>query len=110
MQLKTGILRAQSAQEIFVPFNPEVGMQSSLHQHARAAERNRLINLVANLVDGADVSVGRARPSIERAEGANHIADVRVIDVAINDVSDDVVRMITTPNLIGGRADSRHVI
>ena len=85
-------------------------MQSTLHQHARAAERNRLVDLGADLIDGADISVGRARPAIERAERADHIADVRVVDVAIDDVGDDVVGMTLLANFISSSADPRDVV
>src|SRR5439155_1184546 len=109
VQLKAGILRAQSAQQIFVPFDAKVRVQASLHQHAGAAERNRLVNLRANLVDGAHVSIGRAGPAIERAESTHDVADVRVIDVAIDYVSDNVVRVASLSNLISGRADAGNV-
>src|SRR6266404_4570553 len=110
MQLKARILRAQSTQKIFIPFDAKVRVQSALHQHPRAAQSNRLVNLCANLVDRAHVSIGRARPPIKRAERADNIADVRIVDVAIDDVSDDVVGMPSLANLIGGGADARDVI
>src|SRR5258708_38990578 len=85
-------------------------MQSALHQHTRAAQSNCLVNLRANLVDRAHVSIGRARPSIERTERAHNVTDVRVVDVAIDDVSDDVVGMPSLANLIGGCAEARDVV
>src|SRR5258708_36571232 len=91
MQLKTRVPRGQGPQQIFVPFDAKGRVQSALHQHTRAAQGNRLVNLRANLVDRAHVSIRGARPSIKRAERADYIADVRVVDVAIDDVSDDVV-------------------
>ena len=45
-----------------------------------------------------------ARPAIERAEGADNVADIRVVDVAINDVRDDVVLVPTLPHFVGRRA------
>ncbi len=110
VQLKTGVLRAQSAQQVFVPFDAKVRVQSSLHQNTGAAELNRLVNLSADFVDGPHVGIGRAGPSIERAEGAHDVADVRIVDVAIDDVSDDIVRVASLANFISGRTDARHVI
>src|SRR5712692_1103774 len=85
-------------------------MQPALHQHASTAERNCLVNLRADLIDRPHISIGRTGPSIERAEGAHNVADVRVVNVAINYVSDNVVRMASPANLISGCADSRHVV
>ena len=110
VQLKARILRAQGAQQIFVPLDAKVRVQSALHQHARATQRDRLVNLLANFVERAHVSIGRAGPPIERAERADNVADVRVIDVAIDDVGDDVVRVTPPANLVSGRADARDVI
>src|SRR5678815_1229199 len=85
-------------------------MQTTLHQHARAAERDRLVNLLADLVERADVSIGCARATIERAERAHDVADVRVIDIAIDDVSDDVVRMAARAYLVGSSAHPRDIV
>ena len=109
VQLKTGILSAQGTQKIFVPLDSEIRMQSALHQHARAAQRNRFIDLGADFVNSADVSIGRARPAIESAERADHVADIRVVDVAIDYVSNDVVGMTLPANLVSSNADARDV-
>ena len=110
VQLEAGIFRAQGAQEIFVPLDAEIRMQSALHQHAGAAERDRLIDLFANGLDGLHVGIRRAWPPIESAERADHIADIRVVDVAIDDVGDDVVGMAALANLVRGGADGGDVI
>jgi len=70
-------------------------MQSALHQNAGAAEGYCLVNLSQNLIHRAHVGVGRAGPAIECAERTDDVADIRVIDVAIDDVGDDVIRMTT---------------
>ena len=110
VQLKSRILFTQRAQQIFVPLDAEVRMQSTLHQHAGAAERDRLVDLLADLVERADVSVGRAGTAIERAEGADDVADVRVVDVAIDDVGDDVVRVAARAYLVSRDAHPRDVV
>ena len=110
VQLKARILRAQCAQQILVPFNAKIRMQSALHQNARAAQRNRLVNLRADFIDGADVSIRRTGPAIECAEGADNVADICVVDVAIDDVGDDVVRMAAPANFISRCADPRDVV
>ena len=85
-------------------------MQPALHQNARAAQRDRLVNLFANFIERAHISVRRAGPAIEGAERADDVADVRVVDVAVDDVGDDVVGMLALANLVRGRADFRDVV
>src|SRR5947208_12222630 len=110
MQLKARVLRTKRAQKIFVPLDAEIRMQSTLHQNAGAAERNGLVNLRANLIDRAHVGVGRARPAIERAESTNDVADVRIVNVSIDDVGDDVIRVTRFPNLVSRGADASYVV
>ncbi len=110
MQLKVGILRVQRAQKIFIPLDSEIRMKPALHQDAGSAKGNRLINLRADLVERPHISVGSARPAIESAERADDIADIRVVDVAIDDVGDDVVGMLALPNFIGGSANRGYVM
>src|SRR5689334_4496029 len=85
-------------------------MQPALHQHPRAAERDRLVDLLADLFERANVSVRCARSTVERAERADNVADVRVVDVAIDDVSYDVIRMAARANLVSGHAHPRDVV
>src|SRR5690349_10117914 len=85
-------------------------MQTALHQHAGAAERDRLVDLLADLVERADVSVRRTGATIERAERADDVADVRVVDVAIDDVCAEVVRMSARAYLVGRSAHPRDVV
>src|SRR5262245_51492931 len=100
----------QLSQQVFVPLDSKIGMQAALHQHAGTAEGDRLIDLMANLVERTDVGVGCSRPAVERAERANYIANVRVIDVAVDDVGDDVVGMTTLANFVGGDANARQFL
>ena len=89
---------------------PKSGCKSALHQDAGAAERNRFINLVADFVERADVSVRRARPAVESTEGTNYVADIRVVDIAVDDVGDDVVGVSSLANFVGGRADASDIV
>jgi hypothetical protein len=77
-------------------------MQPTLHQHSRATKSNRLINLGADFVDGAHISIGGTGAAIKRAESTNDVTDVRVIDVAIDDVGDDVLGMPALTDFVGG--------
>src|SRR5882672_321219 len=85
-------------------------MQAALHQNAGAAECDRFIDLLADFLQCPDISVRRTWPAIESAEGANYIANIRVIDIAVDYVGDDVVRMSLLANFVGGRADPGNVV
>src|SRR5215813_1306348 len=98
MKLKARIFCAQGPQEIFVPFDAEVRVQASLHKDAGAAERDGFIDLFADFVYRAHIGIRRAGAAIEGAEGADHVADVGVVDIAVDDISDDVVRMMAPAN------------
>ena len=110
VELKRRILRVQRPQQIFIPLDAKVRMQAALHQHTGAAKRDRLVDLLANFLERADVSVRRARATIESAEGTDNVADVGVVDVAVDDVGDDVCRMPALANFVGGRADAGDVM
>src|SRR5205823_2109936 len=110
VELEIRVSRVQRAQKFFVPLDTELWVQSALHQHARSAERDCLVNLLANLFKGLDVRVRLSGPSVEGAEGADDVADVRVVDVAVNDVRDDAFGVFATPNLVRRHAHTRDVV
>src|ERR1051326_5706143 len=110
VQLEAGIFCAQRPQQVLVPLNAEIGVQSALHQNASAAERNRLVDLFANCVDRLHVGIRRAGPPIKRTERADDVADVRVIDVSVDDVSDYVGGMLALANLVRRRSDFGNLV
>ncbi len=85
-------------------------MESALHQDACAAECDRFVDLLTDLIEGTHVRVGCAGTSIERAESADDVTNVGVVDVAIDDVSDDVVWMAARAYLIRCGAHARDVV
>ncbi len=94
MDLRKTLL--DSAQHLLVPVDLQIGMQPALHQHAGAAKFDRLANLVVDRVEVEDVAFFRRRPlqrAIKGAEGAVLGAEIRVINVAVDDVSDRALRM-----------------
>src|SRR3989442_11242316 len=110
MKLKARILLMKCSQQVLIPFDTKVRMQSALHQDAGAAERNCFIDFRANLVQSANVSVRRAWPPVEGTEGTNNIAYIRVIDVAVNDVGDNVGRMFSFTYLVSGGANAGDLV
>src|SRR5205085_11003970 len=83
MELEVRVARVERAQKVFVPLDAEVRVEPALHEHAGAAEREGLVDALADVFERADVRVGLARPPVEGAEGADDVADVRVVDVAV---------------------------
>src|SRR5882672_706166 len=110
MQLKRRVFLVQRSQQVFIPFDVEVGVQSALHQNSGAAEGNRLIDLLADFFQRANVSVRGARPAVERAEGTYDIADIRIVDVAVDYVSDNVVLVSPLANLVSRNADPGNIM
>jgi hypothetical protein len=85
-------------------------VQSTLHQDPRPAESNRLVNLRADFVERPHISVGCAGPAIESAERTHNVADIRVVDIAVDDVGDYVVWMFPLPDFVGGSANCSDVM
>ena len=110
MQLKARILCRELTEQIFVPLDPKVRMQTTLHQDTGTAEGNGLVDLFANLIEGANIRVRRPGPPVKSTEGADYVADVRIVDIAIDDVGDDVIRMLAPANLIGRRRDAGDIV
>ena len=78
-------------EQIEIPLLGQLGMMPALHENLRAAECERLLDLLVHLGERDDVGIVVLLRAVERAEFAIDVADVGVIDVAINDVSDDFV-------------------
>src|SRR5258707_9133087 len=89
------------AQQIEIPLERDVGVVPALHQDLHAADRLQLVDLAADLLVRQQIALGMLGPSIERAELAVGDADVRVVDVPVDDIRDDVFRMQLPAGLIG---------
>ncbi len=68
------------------------GMQAALHQNAGAAQIDRLLDLVEDRFLRKDVAFLVPHRTVERAEAAVLGAEVRVVDIAVDDVGDHAVR------------------
>src|SRR5208282_2022332 len=78
-------------EQIEIPLLRQLRVMPALHQNLRAAQRDGFLDFPVHLVEGDDVGVVVLFHTIKRAELAIDIADVGVIDIAVNDVSDDIV-------------------
>ena len=91
-----------SGQELLVVVDLEIRMNAALHQDSSATESERFFDLLVNDVIGQDVSLRIPLHPIERAKRAELLADIRVVDVPIDDVADDIVRVAADTNPIRG--------
>ena len=83
------VARLDRAEQILVPVDVEVGVVAALHQERRAAERQRLLDLLEDHRPRQDVALAAiARAAVEGAEVAVGDADVGVVDVAVDDERD----------------------
>src|SRR5437588_6568730 len=113
MQVNLGKSLLDATQHLLVPVNFQIGMQAALHQHACAAEFHRLANLVVDRFQIQDVSLfsfGSLQWTIKRAECAVLGAEVRVINIAIDNVSNHALGMQFAPDGVGLHADADEVI
>src|SRR5262249_44672393 len=104
------VTRLDRAEQILVVVDPEVGMVTALHQETGAADRQRLFDLLEDDRLGQDVALARvAGAAVERAEVAVRVADVRVVQVAVDYERD--ARRIDLPvaQLVRGAPDGDEV-
>ena len=104
VQLEAGIAALHRAEQILVPADRDVGIVSALQQELHAAEPDRLVDLREDLVEAERVAFARSHRPVERAELAAGDADVRVVDVAVDDVGDDAVRVPAAADVVGEAA------
>jgi hypothetical protein len=84
----------------------------ALHQNLRASQRNGFLDFAVHFTQRDDVGVSVLFRPVKRAEFAIDIADVGVIDIAINEVGDnpvaaavEILRLGQLPPAVGQRAE-----
>src|SRR5262249_31162218 len=85
-----------AAHHLFIPLDLQIRMQPALHQHAGAADLHGLANLLVDRVKVQHIALGASRTFDRRVEGAESAvlgAEIRVINVAVDDVGDHTFRM-----------------
>ncbi len=100
----------QRAQQILVVADLQVRMQSALQKNPCAAEFQHLVDFLVDALKRQDVAVFRAQGPVERAERAIFRAEIRVIDVAVDLVSDHARIVFLQAQLMRGHADAHQVI
>ena len=105
VQLEIGKPLLHRPEQIFVPRERQVGIVPALQQQLHAAQRARLFDLLEDLVEAEHVAFAVPDLAVERAEVAARHADVGVVDVAVDDVGDEAVRVLPPPHAVGHAAE-----
>src|SRR5512141_1742453 len=104
---------ADAFKQILEPLDLQVRIQAALHEDSGTAKFNGLCDLVVDQLAVKHVALFAAFAfdgRVERTEGAVFGAEVRVIDVPIDDVADDAFRMQLAADSVGFHADADEVI
>src|SRR5438270_2743692 len=111
VHLRKALLDA--AHQLLVPVNFQIGMQAALHEHAGSAKLHRFADLVVDGFKIQNVTFRRhlaLERAVESAKGAVLGAEVGVVNVAVDDVSDHALRMQLLANGVCLHADADQVI
>ena len=71
----------------------QIRMNSTLHQDPGAAKRDGLFNLLVDNVLRQNIGFRITFDAVKRAKRAELLTYICVVDIAIDDVADDVIRM-----------------
>ena len=89
------------AHEVEVPLERDVRVVAALEQDLHAADRLAFVDLGADLLEAQHVALGVPGAAVERAELAVGDADIGVVDVAVDDVGDHVLRVLPPALVVG---------
>src|SRR5262245_4639392 len=87
-------------EEAIVIIDFQIRMNTALHENSRPSQHERFLDFLVDHVVGKNISLWIAFDSVKRAERAELFTHVSVINIAIDDVADDVVRMDALPDSI----------
>src|ERR1044071_3951255 len=85
-----GIFFADVPEQFEVPIERQPWMVPPLHQDLNTAGRGKFVEFLVELLPAEHVVIFVFLGAIERAELAVNVADVGIVDVAIDNVSDDL--------------------
>src|SRR4029077_60822 len=95
-----GVVTLDVLHQVEIPLERNVWIVSALNQDLDTAERLELIDLRTDLLEGECIAFSVLGSTRERAETAVSYTDVRVVDVAIDDVRDNVSGMLLLAHTI----------
>jgi hypothetical protein len=101
------IARLDGPEQILVPLEREIRIVATLEEELSAAERDRLVDFAEDLLERENVAFAGTDGAIERTEVTPRNADVRVVDVAVDDVGDDTFGMFLRAHSVGKLPEQR---
>ncbi len=104
------IFRFDVPQQLFVPFNLQLRMKASLHQNPGPAKRECFFNLGIQNFQTMKIRIVFEGRTIKCAKRTLYITNVRVVNVAIDDVAHHGVRMKSGSHIIGGHPQLQQII
>src|SRR5688572_28390738 len=84
-------------------------MNTALHENTGATQGQGLLYFLVYHVLGQNISFGIALHTIEGTEGTELLTDIRIVDIAVNNVTDHVVRMTPHAHPVRGRRQIQQV-
>lgn len=96
-------------QKLFIPLDPEAGMQSALHHYLGRAELNSLLDSSEDVVGRQQVGIRIVDIPTEGAEAACGDTNVGVVDVAIYDIGAVRFRVQLSAYTIGRKAQFQEI-
>src|SRR4051812_43508633 len=85
------------AHQFEIPVEWDVRVMTALQQNLNATDRLALVDLRTDILEAQYIALPMFGPAVERAELAVGDADVRVIDVPVDDVGDHVFPVLPPP-------------
>src|SRR5215831_1991849 len=82
-----------SGEEALIIVDLQVRMNTALHENSRPAQHQRFLDFLIDHMIRQNIRLWIALDSIERAERTELFAHIRVVDIAIDDVADDIIRV-----------------
>ena len=93
------------AHQIQIPLERDIRIVPTLEQDLHTTQCLRLLDLLADLLKRQGVPFPMLRTTIEGAEATVRNTDVRVVDVAVDDVGNDTAGMLRLTHAIGFHAE-----
>ena len=109
MNLHLGKTLTQLAEQLLEPVNGQSRVQAPLHQQLGAVMVDQFLDLGKDGVSIKQIGVGIASITVKSAETALRIANIGVIDIAINNEGYAVVGMFVFANQVGQLADFQQI-
>src|SRR6516162_7069039 len=113
MQMDPREALLDAAQHLFIPFNLQIGVQPALHQYAGATQLDRLPDLLVDGLEIQNIALRAPRTFDRSVKGTKRAvlgAEIRVINVSVDNVSGYAFRMQFAPHRVRLHADPDQIV